>query len=354
MTLTVVDEITGEPPRMTLIPCTDISGLEARATGSLAGLVGQPLRRYRPGFVTGAPLDLTLSGPGFLPLTLKQNLGAEPGYPDAFTPVDLGSVALHRSPVTISGRTVSHTGVVRAGAAVNLSGVWLTLADLANPPAAPNVATLASPLYADRSTAATIAAQPMTAAPPAQAKTLVRPGNVGDGSAMLSDAVGLAVGAIVALDPQDQGRAEYLAITAITLLGAGPTFPAVVTLAFPLTRPHAPGATAIQMILGAAGAPNALAAAARTGDVTLLPAAMAGLSASTPVVVAGGAAAAEYHVVSPIAGVSDAQGYVTLPPVHRTAQLRLRVHHPAETTDLLRDVMLPLGADALTIDFVFP
>jgi hypothetical protein len=195
----------------------------------------------------------------------------------------------------------------------------------------------------------------MTAAPPAQAKTLLRPCNVGDASATLSDAVGLAVGAIVALDPQDQGRAEYLAVTAITLLGANPTFPAVVALAFPLTRPHAPGAAAIQMILGAAGALNALAAAARAGDVTLRPAAMTGLSAaSTPVVIAGGGAAAEYHVASPIAGVSDVQGYVTLPPVHRAAQLHLRVHHPAEAVDLLRDVMLPLGADSLTIDFVFP
>jgi len=45
---------------------------------------------------------------------------------------------------------------------------------------------------------------------------------------------------------------------------------------------------------------------------------------------------------------------VRLPPVHRLAQLRLRVHHPAEPTDLLRDVMLPLGVNALTLDLVFP
>ena len=44
----------------------------------------------------------------------------------------------------------------------------------------------------------------------------------------------------------------------------------------------------------------------------------------------------------------------TLPPAHRAAQLRLRVHHPAEPTDLIRDVMLPLGVNALTLDFVFP
>jgi hypothetical protein len=350
----MIDEITGEPPAVTPRTSTTVSGLEARATGSLAGLVGQPLRRYRPGFATGAPLNLTLSGPGFLPLTLNQNLGAEPGYPDAFTPIDLGSVALHRSPVTIGGRTISRTGVVRTGATVSLSGVWLTLADLANPPTAPNLVTLASPLYVDRSAATTIATQPMTAAPPAQAKTLLRPGNVGDTSATLSDAVGLAVGTIVAFELQDPGRAEYLAVTAITHMGAGPTFPAVITLAFPLASPHAQGAPAIRMIPSAAGVANGLSAPSRAGDVSLLLSAMAGLSSATTVVVAGGGGAPEYHLASPIAGTSDVQGYVTLPPVHRAAQLRLRVHHPAESVDLQRDVMPPLGVDTLTIDFVFP
>ena len=45
---------------------------------------------------------------------------------------------------------------------------------------------------------------------------------------------------------------------------------------------------------------------------------------------------------------------MTLPPVHRAAQLQLRAHHAAEPTDLIRDVILPLGVSALTIDFVFP
>jgi hypothetical protein len=45
---------------------------------------------------------------------------------------------------------------------------------------------------------------------------------------------------------------------------------------------------------------------------------------------------------------------VTLPPVHRAAQVRLRAHHALEPVDLIRDVMLPLGVNALTVDFVFP
>jgi hypothetical protein len=364
--LEVVDEITGAPPEVTVAASTTVLGLGARATDDLAGLAGQPLLRYRPSYVAGAPLEITLSAPGYLPLSPKvmvsgkrvnPSLGSEPGYPGVFTPVDLGKIALHREPVTISGRTVSKNGSVLVGATLSLGGVWLTLADLtkfplAPNPAAPNLVSLASPLYADRDATATISAQPMTAA--TQTKTLLQPANVGDASVLLSDQVGLAVGGIVAFDSQDPGRAEFLAVTAITAQGAGPMFPAIVALAFPLSRPHASGATVIQMVPSAVGAANTLSAAAGVGDVTVLISAMTGLSAvNIPVVIAGGGVtAAEYHFASPIEGKSDPRGDVTLPPVHRATQLRLLAHHG--TVDLQRDVMLPLGVTDLTIDFVFP
>jgi len=361
LTLTMLDEITGLPPSPPPAASTTTVGLLARATaGGLAGLVGSPLGRWMPDFVTrvpyvtGAPLQLSLGGAGFLPVALTASIGAEPGYPAAFVPVDLGSIALHRSPVSIAARTVSRTRVVRAGASVTLDGIWPTLADLVNPAAVPNLISLASPLYAHRDATATVAQQNLTAAPPAEAKLLLRPANVGDRSVRLSDQVALAPGTIVALDPQDPGRAEYLAVTAITDLGAGPSFPAIATLGFPLARPHPAGATAIRMIPAAAGAANLLSLPARNGDVTLFPAAMAGLDATMSAVVIAGGAAAEYHAASLVAGTSDDSGYVRLPPVHRVAQLRLRVHHPAEPTDLLRNVMLPLGVNALTLDLVFP
>jgi hypothetical protein len=310
------------------------------------------LRLYRPGLIIGASLDLSLSGAGYLPVNFSKSFGAEVGYPGAFAPIDLGVVSLHREPVTIAGRTISHSGVVRAAATVSLDGLWLTLADLANPPAAPNLVSLASPLYADRDATATIAAQPMTAG---AAKTLLKPANAGDASVVLSDQIGLAVGAVIALDSEDPARGEYLAVTGLAALGPGPAFPATASLALPLIRPHAAGASAILMTLGAAGTANALAAAARAGDAALLPSAMIGLAApQTPVVVSGPGAPAEYHLASPIAGTSGPDGYVSLPPAHRAAQLRLRAHHPAEPTDLIRDVMLPLGVNALTLDFVFP
>ena len=80
------------------------------------------MQLYRPGFIAGASLDLALSGAGYLPVRLSGSFGAEAGYPGAFAPIDLGVVSLHREPVTIAGRAVSHGGAVRAGATVSLDG----------------------------------------------------------------------------------------------------------------------------------------------------------------------------------------------------------------------------------------
>lgn len=356
LALTLLDEVTGAPPNPAPIATTETMGLTPRVSaGGLAGLAGRPLSCFAPGFIVGAPLQLSLSGSGFLPIDLNSSIGAEPGYPSAFTPVQLGTVTLHRTPVVITGRTISRTGIVRAGTAVTVDGIWLTLVDVPGaPPVAPNWLTIASPLYASRDTTGTVAQQNLTPAPASEVKVLMQPGNVGETTIQVSDQGGLSVGTIVALDAQDLGRAEYLAITSITSLGPGANFQAALSLAFPLARQHVTGAGVIRMIPAAAGATNALSRAAGAGDVTLFPGSMTGLDASMSAVAVAGGAATEYHAASVIAATSDAAGFVTLPPVHRVAQLRLRAHHPAEPTDLLRDVMLPFGMTAMNLDLVFP
>jgi hypothetical protein len=350
----LVDEVSGLPPQPPPDASTTTSGLAARSiSGGYAGLVGQPLTLVRPGFVTGAPLQLSLSGTGFLPLSLTAKLGPEVGYPDAFAPVDLGQVAPHRTPLTVIGRVVSPTGAPLAGALVSIDGIWIAASDLANPAAAPNMVALLSPLYADRGPLATVAAQSITFAPPAQAKTLLVPGNVGDTSVRLSDQVGLAPGTLIALFPQDPGRVEYATVTAITDGGIPPNQPATAALAFPLSRPHAAGQTVIGIIPGATGAANALARTARAGDVTLFPATMTALGATMTAVVISGGPAAEYHPASTYVGTSDGNGHVVLPAVHRIAQLRLRVHHVTQPTDLLPVAILPFAAETLTLNLAY-
>jgi hypothetical protein len=351
----LVDEVSGLPPVTPLTGTTPALGLTPRiADGGQCGLIGEPLTRYFPGAVVGAPLTLALQGDGYLPLTLTGLLPAQPGYPGGFAPLDLGRVALHRSPVTLAGRVVSHTGVVRAGAAITLDGVWLTLADLLAAPAAANLVALASPLYADRTAAATVRSQALVEAAPAEAKRLLQPAGIGDAAVRLSDQMALALGDIVAFDPDDPERAEYIAVTGFSDAGSGPDLPVTAGLAFPLRRPHPAGATAIRMQPSPAGAANPLARPARAGDRTLFPAAMAGITPATTAIVVAGGAPDEYHAAGIVATASDGAGYFTLPPVHRVAQLRLRVQHGAEPNDLLRDVFLPFGAEQLGLDLVFP
>lgn len=352
----LVDEITAVPPRVTPQASTTTPGMVAHADGPLAGLVAVPLAAFRPGFITGADLRLSLFGSGFLPVNLAGTIGAEPNYPDAFQPVDLGEVALHRAPVTIRGRTVSTHRAVRDGAQVTLDGYWARMADLASAPVAPNLVSLCAPLNLDRAVGANVTAVPMTVG---AATTLLQPANVGDQSVLLANQAGLAVNQVVALDAGDADRAEYPAVRTLTNLGAGPAFPTIANLTSPLTRAHARGAIATAMAPGAPGTANALAAAARAGDVTLLTAAVAGVpvppAARIGVAISGGGPpTTEYNAACLIGGASDPSGYVSLPPVHRAAQLRLRAHHAAEANDLLIDVLLPLGASSLTLDLVFP
>ena len=75
---------------------------------------------------------------------------------------------------------------------------------------------------------------------------------------------------------------------------------------------------------------------------------------SAVVIAGGGPAPAEYHAAGIYLASSDANGHVVLSPLHRLAQLNLRVHHPSQATDLISTVVLPFGAAMLTLDLAFP
>jgi hypothetical protein len=356
LAMTLVDEITGRAPQAPLTASTTTEGLLARVDADgLAGLAGVPLTRFLATSVVNAALQLTVEGPGYLPLSVTANLGPQPGFPNAFFPADLNTVPLHRAPIVIAGRVVDASQAPLNSALVTVNGIWPTLASLQNAvPAAPNLIAVLSPLYADRDATATVAVQNL--APAAAAKTLLFQGNVGDMKLRLSDQVGLAAGSIIGLDQQDPGRGEYVTVASITDAGATPQQPATAILPFPLARPHAMAAAAIPMTPAAAGAANALARATQAGDATLFPATMTGLDgAMTAVVIAGGGvASAEYHAASLYAAATDTNGHMALPAINRLAQLQLRVHSAAQPTDLMSTVVLPFGVAAITLNLAFP
>jgi hypothetical protein len=355
LVMTLVDEITGLPPEPPPAASTTTTGLLARADADgAAGLAGVPLTTFQATSLN-IPLQLTLAGPGYITLSRTTTLPPQPpNYPNAFTPADLKTLSLHRAPVIIAGRVVNASQAPLNNAVVTVTGIWPTLASLKNPAAAANLIALLSPLYADRDATATVAVQNLTAG--AATKTLLLPGNVGDTILRLSDQVGLAAGSIVGLDQQDPQRGEYVSVLSITQAGATPQQPATAVLSFPLARPHASGVAAIPMTPAAPGAANALALAAQAGDATVFPAAMNGLDATmTAVVISGGGVASpEHHAASLYAANSDANGYMVLPAVHRLAQLQLSVHHPSQATDLVTSVILPFGAETITLNLAYP
>ncbi len=354
--VTLIDEITGAAPIVLPSASTTTRGLQARcAANGVCGLVGVPLSVFQATDIAAAALQLSLAGPGYLPVSLTASFGAEPLYPNAFAQAQLGTVSLHRLPVPVTACVVSSAGQTLSGATVSLDGVWFTLADAQTaPPVPPDLVALGSPLQANRAVGATVA--PCTFTPAATPKMLASPGNIGDPSVRLSDRIGLAAGQVLAIDADDPGRAEYFSVGAITEAGVTASGAATAVFPVPLTlaRAHAQGAIVTLMTTGAAGPALALTRAASAGDMTLCTNAVTGLSGSAEPVIVSGGAAAEYHMGSLYAATSGANGIAQLPAVHRVAQLRLRVHAPpTQPTDLLADLALPFAADRIYQELAF-
>jgi hypothetical protein len=350
-----IDEITGAPPDVPLSVTTDSSGLMGRAAlGGRVGLVGRPLSLFSTNFVAGAMLDMMLAAEGFLPLALAGVLGPQPNYPSDFTPVNLGTVFLHRSPTRINGRTVSHDHTVRPSTAVTINGIWSTQSQLLGAPAAANLIAITPGLYADRPAAASVRQFNVTPVL-AQAKQLIGPFSAGATQIRVRDTIGLVPGSLLIIDWPDKDRSEIIAVTAIVNPGTGTDEPATAVLAHVLQHSHRDGTLVYPASAGAAGAANSLARVAQIGDVTVFPGTMLGLNITmASVEITGGAASAEYHWARTYQITSDADGYFQLPPVHRLAQIQLHATNGAEPQPLDLPITLDWGREALLIDLVFP
>lgn len=353
--LRLVDETTGLPPALPIAAATTLAGATARASqGGLVGVVGQPsVAFYAPAIAT-AHVDLTVSAAGFLPIMVDQAVGAQPGYPDTFAAIDLGDVMLHRVPSWLSGRMVSRSTGPLSGGTVRVSGVWARMQHPAAAATAPDAMPCYAGIYADRDTSATVARRNFTLA--AATKALRLPGVAGDVALRLSDSVGIAAGDVVAIEPADPERLEYIGIHSVTA-GSSPDQPATLTLDFPLRRDHPEGAVATRAVPGAGGAANPLALAARRGDVSVWTAALAGIGASTSAIeIAGGGMGLqpEYQPSSRYQATTGLEGDYALPPIHRIAAIELTATHASQPNPLKQTVVLGWGRATVITDFIFP
>jgi hypothetical protein len=348
----LVDEVLGVPPALPIPATTRVRGAVARvAAGGRAGVLGRPAIAYFAPSIATSRADMTIEAPGFLPLTLDAALGAQPGYPDAFTPRDLGDVALHRLPVRLSGRIASRSLGPLSGATITVTGVWPLLQHPPGPAVAPNAMPVFAGLYADRP-AGSMRRRNLT--PAAQVKALVRPAVAGDTVVRLSDRQAIAAGQILAIEFGDPERVEYIRIATIDT-GSSPDQPAAFTLDHPLRRDHGEGADAARAVPAAGGPNNAINRPARRGDATIWTGGLTGIGPATiSIEISGGGLVPEFHATTRYITTSTADGDFRLAPIHRIAALELTVSHASQPLPMIRIVTPEWRAATQIEDFLFP
>jgi hypothetical protein len=323
----LTDELNGRPPAGAVTLTSDIAGGGPRvAEGGLAGVVGTPRSAFPALTTQGYTVHLRVAVEGYVPRTVPIAIPQDLTFPATFSPQPLVDLALRRQPTVVRGRVVQMAGgkpVPVAGATVTVTGVWWPTPPPANlivPPSAPDLVSLASPLYFDRTPAAGQCSAVVLSPVLGDDKFTTDDVPAGANPVRLSNQQNVTAGDVLLLDPDDPELAEYLPVQSI----AGATTadqPAAFTLAYPPARPHRKGAIARKVNSGAAGPPKALVRDGWAGDTCVFLANVTGLSASQQVRISGGPGPDEYHTASTFSAVSDAAGYYRLPPLSRVAQL---------------------------------
>jgi len=331
-----VDELTGREMSADLTVRTTVAGLTARtAAGGLAGLVGNP-RRLFPGIGAGpVNLDMTVSAARYINRRFQQPLGPVANFPDAFQPLDLGVIPMHRQAVVLRGRVVRNSTTPRqplTGVSVRIDGIWSTFPAADIDPLtvieAPDLVSLRPGLYARRSAAVDALRRRTMVLAAGEEKRLNRPAVPGDSTLGISDRINLNVGHVLAIDAAHPDLAEYIEVTGVDA-AATDDQPATVTLRFPLVNRHLEDSVAVRATPQPAGTANSFIRNGIAGDGSVFLNALTDLAAGSVVEIAG-SGSPEYQRVFLYDVLSDADGYFRLPHISRVAQFI--VH--AERSDL--------------------
>lgn len=328
----VIDELTTHAPLVPLSVDSSHIGVTPRvADGGLIGLSGIPVVAFsRLRFVNDS-VDLIVSASGYIPLSIRQSIASIATFPDDFDTTPLPPIALHRSPIAITGRVAVSSGVTTqpsVGATIKVTGIWRTLpaANVVVPPIAPDFVSLMPAIYIARAKAVTqIRQQPLTQVIGAD-KHLLFDVQPGDAIVKLSDCVGLAINDVIAIDAVDPYRTEFMTIKAI-FPASTPIQPAQVQLTIPVQAAHRFNATVRKVTVGAVGASTPLTDNAIAGDVCAFVGSVATLQPAATVAIDDGMNPIEYHSVSYFTATTVAGGFYRLPPLSRVAQLNLQANN---------------------------
>jgi len=139
----LIDDLVLSPPLTAVTAHSTRPEFAAGCTqDELAGVIGRPYPLLPVSQVTGTPIGIIITAPGYSQLTVSQPLGSQGSYPASFTPIDLGTWRLQRAPVTLQGRVVRITGglpqpVVGATVSVTAAVPPPPMAGAKPPPPAP-------------------------------------------------------------------------------------------------------------------------------------------------------------------------------------------------------------------------
>lgn len=331
-----IDEITGEPLSTPVRVTTTLAGVRAKsAADGVAGLAGTPMKVFPDLAASAYAFAITFEAFGYMPWTTNINLAIQPTFPDDFTAVDLGQVRMHRTPVSLNGSTgqldAQNHPVAVNNAAVTITGIWRRVqdVDLSAPPAAPNVLAITPSLYAERPIPGSDI-EIVTLTPVVEPdRWMTLSASAGDRDLYVSQAVGIAPGAVVGIDRDDPDRAEHIEVQQV-IGPSDPNSPAVLRLRFPVKYRHRENARVRLVTVPAPGAPDAtLADAALVGDVTLFVNSTAAFGAVQTVRIQGGAFVPEYAECRTYSAVSDADGHYRLPWLSRLAAVEVTAHRAA-------------------------
>jgi hypothetical protein len=281
-------------------------------------------------------------GPGANEVTLERAVNSP--YPAGGLvqplPADQ-SVDLHREPIIITGRILKKSGAKNlplTGADVRVSKIWRqvppagTIVD-PEPPVAggvpppppwdPPLATLWPPSYADIPAGGALEVEDRPIDGTMSAKTLLDDVATGSAELRLSDAVGLNVNDVIAVDADDDGRREIVEVENISLSGTGNDWSRI-SISHPLALNHGRGRVIRRLQPAAPTMVRILnyAVVRRDEGVLFDTTAIAGPH-QVQLVDLGPPVIRSFHRITVLTAVSDAQGFYRLPPLTRAGKIEI-------------------------------
>ena len=334
----LVDELTDQPVQGVVRVTTDLRGARPKtARNGIAGVAGVPSRLMPALASQPYPFSLRFQVDGFVPLlSADLSVPQQMNFPDEFTDVDLGQLALRRDPVALTVRTMQLDAqnrlVALPGATVEISAIWRRLADLSGASASADLVALRPVFYAARPQPGTTL-EPVTMTPVAEPeRKLVASADPGTGHLEVSRTGTLASGSVVGIDGADADRVEYIEVKAV-VGPSDPESPATLVLAFPVQYRHGENAKVAEVTPTTLGLPAAdLTAAGFAGDATVFVSSVASFGGAPVVRISGGLPADEYVTAKTYRVTTDTDGYGRMAPLTRVAAVEITAAAPGPLT----------------------